>query len=124
MTWDDRLEQARIMHEREQARKAELDQLHVQQRTMEALRDLLSRIENEDLPVVTWKIASSPSATPLTAVCDLGDTDKRRRGFEEWCDALGATQLPDEVSSQGGTRLRARVMDNYLDLPIDLIADV
>lgn len=112
------------MHEQERARRAEIEQLHVQQQTMEALRDLLARIANEKLPITTWVIASSPSATPLTAICDIGDADKRRRDFEVWCDALAATKLADEGNGQGGTRLRARVMDNYLDLPIDLIADV
>ncbi|MFB4292987.1 hypothetical protein ACBI99_35470 [Nonomuraea sp. ATR24] len=114
----------RFVQEREQTRSAELDQLHVQQRAMEALRDLLSRTENEGLAVLTWTIASSPSTSALVAVCDTGDAGERRRGFEEWCDALGATRLADEVSGQGSTRLRARVVDTYLDLSIDLVADV
>jgi hypothetical protein len=115
---------ARFVQEHQQPRSAELDQLRVQQRAMEALRDLLSRVENEDLPVVTWIFASSPSASPLTAVCESGDADKRRRDFEKWCDALGAARLADEMRGQGGIRLRARVMDTYLDLSIDLVADV
>ncbi|MER6578585.1 hypothetical protein [Nonomuraea sp. NPDC001023] len=112
------------MREREGARKAEIDQLHVQQQIAEALRGFLTRTANEGLPVITWIIAGSPSEAPLTAICDIGDADKRRRDFEVWCDAFVAAKLPDEVNSQGGTRLRARVVDDYLNLPIDLIADV
>lgn len=117
-------ERMKMLGEQVKAEKARKDQLHLQQRTVEALRDLLARIENENLPIISWSIHSNPAREALTGTCDAGDSDQRRQHFEAWREALNANPLPNETTSEGVTRLRAVVTDNYLDLYITLVADV
>ncbi|MFC4007954.1 hypothetical protein ACFOY2_12025 [Nonomuraea purpurea] len=106
------------------AEKARESQVHLQQRTVEALTGLLARITNEGLPVISWSIHSNPAKEALTGTCDAGNTDKRRKDFEVWRQAINAERLPDETNAEGATRLRAEVTDNYLGLSIALTADV
>lgn len=100
------------------------DALHVQQQAVKVLEQLLARIANESLPVITWTLASSESAAALTGRCDAEDSTRRRSDFEAWREALGAELLPDEMLVDGGSRLHATVADTYADLSVDLIADV
>ncbi|MEV4371312.1 hypothetical protein AB0J71_29865 [Nonomuraea sp. NPDC049637] len=103
--------------------KESLDKLHVQQRAADELRDLLARIVNEDLPVISWSIQSDPRETALIGTCDAGNAETRRRDFEAWREALNATMLSSETHSDGGEGLRASVTDNYADLTIMIKAD-
>ncbi|MEV0383392.1 hypothetical protein [Nonomuraea sp. NPDC050643] len=115
------LERLRLQHEK---KKRDLDQLHLQQRTVDALRDLLARISNENLPLITWSIHSAPAKAALTGVCDAEDSEQRRADFETWREALNAEMQPSKTEGESGTRLLATGRDNYLDLSIDIIADV
>lgn len=101
-----------------------LDRLHSQQRAVKVLEQLLARIANENLPVITWTLASDNSQVALTGTCDSESADRRRGDFDAWRDALSATELPSEPVGAGGTRLKASVIDNYEDVAIALIADV
>ncbi|MFI7697349.1 hypothetical protein ACIBQ6_50370 [Nonomuraea sp. NPDC049655] len=118
---EERLENLGLQAQAEKARK---DHLHLQQRAIEALKGLLARTLNEDLPVISWAIHSDPASEALTGTCDADDRDQRRRDFEAWSEALNATPLPAETTSQGVTTVRAAVTDNYLELRISLVADI
>ncbi|MEO3871314.1 hypothetical protein ABGB18_21080 [Nonomuraea sp. B12E4] len=107
-----------------EAKQAYLDQLHLQQRAVDELRNLLARISNEDLPIITWAVHSSAAKAALTGFCDTGDAQQRRRDFEIWREAINADLQPSETKGESGTRLIATVRDNYLDLSIDIVADV
>ncbi|GAA3168014.1 hypothetical protein [Nonomuraea roseoviolacea] len=101
-----------------------LDRLHTQQRAVKVLEQLLARIANEKLPVITWTLSSDNSQVALIGTCDSDNADQRHSDFEAWRDALSATELPPEAASGGGTRLKASVIDHYQDVAIALIADV
>ncbi|TDB97421.1 hypothetical protein E1267_39830 [Nonomuraea longispora] len=101
-----------------------MDQLHLQQRAIDALRDLLARISNEDLPVITWAVHSSPDKAALSGFCDAEDSQQRRMDFEVWREALYAERQPMKAEGESGSRLIATVQDNYLDLSIEIIAEI
>ncbi|MEU0570871.1 hypothetical protein ABZ297_36505 [Nonomuraea sp. NPDC005983] len=104
--------------------EASRDQLHVQQRANKVLEQLLARIANEKLPVISWTIASDASGAALTGRCDAEDMSQRREDFEAWREALGVSDQPVEEAFEGGIRLRASVQDNYADLSVALVADI
>ncbi|MFI9594402.1 hypothetical protein [Nonomuraea sp. NPDC052265] len=118
---EERLEKLDLQVQAEKARK---DHIHLQQRAIEALKGLLARTLNEDLPVISWSIHSNPAKEALTGTCDAEEVGQRLRDFEVWREALNATPQPDETTSQGGTTVHAVVTDNYLELSISLVADV
>ncbi|MEV4473260.1 hypothetical protein [Nonomuraea sp. NPDC049504] len=100
------------------------EQLQAQQWAAEALKGLLARAVNENLPIITWSLISRPESAAITGVCDAESPEQRRSDFEAWREALYAEVQPSETNDAGGTRLFATVRDNYLDLSVDIIADV
>lgn len=100
------------------------DQLHRQQRAVKVLEQLLGRVANEKLPVISWSIAGSASQPTLIGRCDAESTAERRNDFEAWREALSATALPGETDVDGRTRLRASVEDTFQAITVVLVADV
>jgi hypothetical protein len=100
------------------------ERLQAQQWAAEALKGLLARAVNENLPIITWSLMSRPESAAITGVCDAEAPEQRRSDFEAWREALYAEVQPSETNDAGGTRLFATVRDNYLDLSVDIIADV
>lgn len=100
------------------------DRLHRQQRAVKVLEQLLGRVANEKLPVISWSMAASASQPALIGRCDAENAADRRKDFEAWRDALAASALPDETDGEGHTRLRASVEDTFQAVTVVLVADV
>ncbi|NUW33843.1 hypothetical protein HTZ77_20750 [Nonomuraea sp. SMC257] len=100
------------------------DRLHRQQRAVKVLEQLLGRVANEKLPVISWSIAGSAAQPALIGRCDAENATDRRNDFEAWREALAASALPDEADSEGRIRLRASVEDTFEAITVVLVADV
>ncbi|MEV0589315.1 hypothetical protein [Nonomuraea sp. NPDC050310] len=97
-------------------------QRQAQRRAYELLGQLIERGERENLPVITWVLASANTQAILTGDCEAADPIQRQADFEAWKKSLGAEAWPNGIRSEAGIRLSASTVDPSEEVTITLSA--
>ncbi|WP_060905360.1 hypothetical protein [Streptomyces scabiei] len=83
------------------------DQMYVRRWQRDAHRALGELLKADDLPGVTWTIATSGAL--VADVDSLTSTpDEQRAAFDAWARHLDADVIPERVDSGGATHLYAK----------------
>lgn len=89
-----------------------------QRRRLELLNEFADLADEQELPVLTWKVGDH-------ALVGEAHQPLRRRAWEKWVEALGLDQWKPSTSENGRTHLHA-VTRNWQGRGVDvvMIADV
>ena len=85
--------------------RAVREQVAWQLRTARVLTDLLTLAVRESLPPVAWTVGHA--GTCLVGRCLVGTAGDRRRQFDAWCAAVGATPVLEAAAAARTAHLRA-----------------